>query len=164
VPNELKKRRAAESPLRMLVEVAAYGFAIRKVWPKLRDDWIEAVSWIEASPLQFPPSLEKVTLIGVAPEEYWARCLGRFPKTRAGAFPSEAWPPFWELVDALGKWFNIHFVAVEGSWEDPGLPTITGARIVELRSHWCPVKYFSHLGYSRDISCIAAILLKNDLN
>jgi hypothetical protein len=37
VPNELKKRRACESPLRTLVEVAAYGFAIRKVWPTLKE-------------------------------------------------------------------------------------------------------------------------------
>src|SRR5438552_10015057 len=40
VPNELKKRQANESPLRMLVEAAAYGFAIRKVWPNLREHWV----------------------------------------------------------------------------------------------------------------------------
>ncbi|MDZ4801716.1 MAG: hypothetical protein SGI92_26465 [Bryobacteraceae bacterium] len=134
VPNELKKRRTNESPLRMLVEVAAYGFAIRKVWPTLKDHWIEAVSSFEGAPLQFPASLEKVTLVGVAPEEYWLRCLGRFPKTKAGTFPCEAWPPFWELVDAFGRWFDIHFVAVEGNWDDTRLPTITGARVLDLRS------------------------------
>jgi hypothetical protein len=45
VPIELKKRKPVESPLRMLVEVAAYGFAIRKVWPKLRGDWLRTVKW-----------------------------------------------------------------------------------------------------------------------
>jgi hypothetical protein len=37
IPNNLKKRRSRESSLRMLVEVAAYGFAICKVWLKLKD-------------------------------------------------------------------------------------------------------------------------------
>jgi hypothetical protein len=132
VPNELKKRETNESPLRMLVEVAAYGFAIRKVWPNLKHDWVKALSWFGGSPSQFPATLERVSLVGAAPDEYWSRCLG----TNAGAFPSEAWPPFWKLVDALGSWFDIHFVAInKGSWDDTaGRPTITGARVLELRS------------------------------
>jgi hypothetical protein len=135
VPNELKRRESKESPLRMLVEVAAYGFAIRKVWPKLREHWVEALSWFEGFPSQFPTTLDKVTLVCVAPNEYWRRCLGQ-PGTDPGAFPSEAWPPFWKLVDALGKkGFDTHFVAVEGSWDDTaGQPTITGARVLERRS------------------------------
>ena len=129
VPNELKGSESGDSPLRMVVEVAAYGFAIRKVWPNLKDCWVKAVRRFEGSPSQFPATLDKVTLVGVAPEKYWCRCLGQLPGTKAGAFPSEAWPPFWELVDAFGKWFNIKFVAIEGR-----LPTITGARVLELRS------------------------------
>jgi hypothetical protein len=137
VPNELKKRKTNESPLRMLVEVAAYGFAIRKVWPHLKDCWVKAVGRCEESPSQFPVSLDKITLVGVAPEEYWRRCLGLLPQTNEGKFPSGAWRPFWELVDALGRWgFVIHFVAVEGNWDDNALlPTVTGARVIELRSH-----------------------------
>jgi hypothetical protein len=136
VPNELKKRKTNESPLRMLVEVAAYGFAIRKVWPNLKDCWVKAVRRFEESPSHFPAYLDKVTLVGVAPEEYWCRCLGRMPGIKAGAFPTGAWPPFWKLVDALGKkGFDIHFVAVQGSWDDAaGRPIITGARVLELRS------------------------------
>jgi len=135
VPNELKKRETNESPLRMLVEVAAYGFAIRKVWPKLKDEWIKKVSWCGQSPSQFPETLDKVTLVGVAPEVYWSRCLGLLSETKKGKFPNGAWPPFWKLVDALGKWFDIHFVAVEGSWDvTKKLPKITGARVLDLRS------------------------------
>jgi hypothetical protein len=135
VPNELKKCQTNESPLRMLVEVAAYGFAIRKVWPKLRNHWVEAVRWIGRLPSQFPATLDRVTLIGVAPEDYWFRCLGQRPGTKEGRFPIDAWPPFWELVDALGRWFDIHFVAIQGSYDDAArLPTITGARMLELRS------------------------------
>jgi hypothetical protein len=59
VPNELKKREPAESPLRMLVEVAAYGFAIQKVWPKLKDDWVKALSCFGESPPPFPASLRE---------------------------------------------------------------------------------------------------------
>jgi hypothetical protein len=137
VPNELKKRKTNESPLRMLVEVAAYGFALRKVWPNLKDCWASAMRRFQGSPSKFPTSLDKITLVGVAPEEYWCRCLGLLAGTREGKFPSEAWRPFWNLVDALGRWgFDIHFVAVEGSWDDNALlPTITGARLLELRSH-----------------------------
>jgi hypothetical protein len=136
VPNELKKRKTNESPLRMLVEVAAYGFAIRKVWPNLKDCWVKAVRRFQGSPSQFPADLDKLTLVGVAPEEYWCQCLGLLPGTKEGKFPSGAWRPFWELVDALGRWgFDIHFVAVEGNWDDnTQLPTITGARVLELRS------------------------------
>jgi hypothetical protein len=134
VPIELKTN-ARESPLRMLVEVAAYGIAIRAVWRNLREHWVEALSWLDGSPSQFPPTLDKVTLVGAAPDEYWCRCLGQ-PETDPGAFPSEAWPPFSDLVDALGeKGFDIQFVAVTGKPNGTaGLPTITGARVIELRS------------------------------
>jgi hypothetical protein len=136
VPIELKKRRTNESPLRMLAEVAAYGFAIREVWPKLRDPWIEAVGWFGGLPSQFPATMERVTLLGVAPKEYWLRCLGQLPGTNQGKFPCGAWPHFWELVDALEKkCFDIHFVSVKGSWDDTtARPTITGARLLDLRS------------------------------
>jgi len=134
VPNELKKREPVESPLRMLVEVAAYGFAIQKVWPKLKDNWGK-LSWFKGSPPPFPATLDKVTLVGVAPEEYWRQCLGRLPGTKKWKFPDGAWPSFWKLVDAFGKWFDIHFVSSDGSWDDAEqLPKITGARVLDLRS------------------------------
>jgi hypothetical protein len=52
------------------------------------------------------------------------------------AFPSEAWLRFWKLVDALGKWFDIHFVTInKGSWDDTKeSPKITGSRVLELQS------------------------------
>ncbi len=138
VPIELKRRKANDSPLRMLVEVAAYGFAIRKVWPRLKPCWVKAMSGSGAPPSQFPETLDgvSVTLVCAAPEEYWCRYLGLLPDAKEGKFPPGAWPRFWELVDALGTWFNIHFVAVEGNWVDTkgGRPEISGARELELRS------------------------------
>jgi hypothetical protein len=135
VPNELKKRSADESPLRMLLEVAAYGFAIRIVWPHLKSEWARAINWFGQP--QLPENLDRVTLVGVAPVGYWCQCLGLLPETQGGQFPPDAWRPFWQLVDALGGWFDIHFVAVEGIWDSDvmgGSPAITGARILDLRS------------------------------
>ena len=131
VPIELKKRKADESPLRMLVEVAAYGFAILKVWPNLQREWYIA---LDLPPSPCPKHLDRLTLIGVAPEEYWKSALGRWPHTKSGRFPPEAWPRFWKLVDALGEWFDIHFVAVDGAWDETGVPDIAGARVLDLRA------------------------------
>ena len=134
VPNELKQRKSDESPLRMLVQVAAYGFALKKVWPNLKSHWAKAVSSLKGAPAHFPDTLDKVTLVCVAPEERWDSYLGRSSETKAGAFPSEAWPPFWKLVDALGIYFDIHFVALEGEWDEEKQLTINGARVLDLRS------------------------------
>jgi len=137
VPIELKKRAAVESPLRMLVEMAAYGFAIRKVWPKLKDCWMSAIQGLGESRSQLPETLDKVTLIGVAPEEYWCQCLGLLHESKRGKFPPEAWPSFWKLVDAFGTYFVIYFVAVRGVWNNEDmrkLPTISCARVLDLRS------------------------------
>jgi len=131
VPIELKKAKTYDSPLRMVVEVAAYGFAIQKVWPNLREHWAKALSVAES---QLPEKLERVTLVCVAPEAYWHSCTG-LHRTIPGAFPAEAWPCFWHLVDHLKPWFEIHFVALEGILDDGGgLPTITGAHELDLRS------------------------------
>jgi hypothetical protein len=119
----------------MLVEVAAYGFAVLKVWPNLKGDWVEIMRSYEGSPSHFPVKLERLCLVGVAPDEYWSRCLGSISGTKEGKFPPEAWPNFWKLVDAFGKWFDIHFVAVEGSWDnDDKLPNVNRARAIDLRS------------------------------
>jgi len=134
VPIELKKRKPEESPLRMLVEVAAYGFAIRKVWPNLKPYWIEALGFPRSRSLQLPETLDKVTLICLAPEEYWCWCLGLLPGHKNLMFPIDAWPSFWRLIDGLGAWFDIHFAAVEGRWIIKSeLPEIFSARLLDLR-------------------------------
>ena len=135
VPNELKRRDSRDSPLRMLVQVAAYGFAVLEAWPNLRGEWVKASRRFVEAPLEFPPKLERLSLVGVAPKKYWLRCLGQVPGTEEGKFPSEAWPPFWKLVEALRKWFDIYFVELDGTWNDTAKPpTITGARVLDLQS------------------------------
>ncbi len=132
VPIELKKAKTDDSPLRMVVEVAAYGFAILKVWPNLREHWAKALS-ISQSNLR--EELERVTLVCVAPKEYWCSCMGR-PGMDPGAFPTEAWPCFWHLVDRLKPWFDIHFAALHdsGNYDETGKPEINRAEELNLRS------------------------------
>ena len=135
VPIELKKAVTYDSPLKMVVEVAAYGFAIIEAWPNLKDEWVKASRRFVESPAEFPPKLERLTLLGAAPDEYWNRYLGRRPETKAGKFPTQAWPCFWHLVDRLKPWFDIHFVALDGALKHRvKLPTITGARELDLQS------------------------------
>jgi hypothetical protein len=141
VANELKKRKTNDSPLRMLVQVAAYGYAIQKVWPNLKEHWGEALTGFEGSPTRFPATLDRVTLVGVAPEEYWNRCLGRLRGTQEGRFPPKAWPLFWELVDALTERFDIHFVAIGARWDGVMVESITDARVLDLRDLTRPTSW-----------------------
>jgi len=136
VPNELKKRASTDSPLRMLIEVAAYGFALHSVWPLLRADWERSLERRFGHCPEMPAVLDdKICLIGVAPTEYWQACLGRNPHTGARRVPPKAWAPFWRLVDKLTDYFDIHFAVVHGTWEgDARLPTVSGATILDLRA------------------------------
>jgi hypothetical protein len=130
VPNELKTAITRESPLRMLVEVAAYGLALMKAWPTLKDHWIDALSHSGKSRRDWPLRLDGITVIGAAPEQYWDRCLGKIPGTAARKFPPDAWPDFWRLVDDFRKkGVDTHFVAIAGE-----LRNLTGARVLPLRS------------------------------
>jgi hypothetical protein len=136
VPNELKMRTSSDSPLRMLIEVAAYGFALRAAWPELRADWESCMSGRFGHCPEMPAELDdKIHLVGVAPVEYWEACLGRDPNIRARRVPHRAWGPFWQLVDKFAEYFETHFAAVHGTWEgDDCLPTVSGATPFDLRA------------------------------
>ncbi len=134
VPNELKRQGASaeESPLRLLVELAAYGFAILEDWPNFKEAWWQHVEGFGASRPKFQFSLARLCLVGVAPGEYWRSRTG-LPGADSCAFPQEAWEPLNELVNALGKWFDIHFAEVLGAWvDDRTLPVIDGAQEIQL--------------------------------
>jgi len=135
VPNELKKRASSDSPLRMLIEVAAYGFALHEVWPLLRADWEQCMERRFGHCPEMPVDLDdKIRLIGVAPAEYWDACLGCNPKSRARRVPAQAWAPFWQLVDKLADFFDVHFAVVHGTWEgNDRLPAVSGATLLDLR-------------------------------
>jgi hypothetical protein len=67
---ELKKGANREPPLRALLEAAAYGVALRKVWPEFRPELIERLKghgeWL------IPIEIEQVLLVVAAPGSYWA--------------------------------------------------------------------------------------------
>ncbi len=123
VVNEVKSRESRDTPLRMLVEMTAYGLAIREGWTQLKADWETAMNGRFGKQIVLPDKLLRMTLIGIAPEEYWDRFRGKSPKD---------WSSYWRLVDALTADFDICFAVVDGSWNDP-LPQVTGARVLNLR-------------------------------
>ena len=125
---ELKKGRTTDTVLRMLLEMAAYGIALRKAWslPRaqstLKPDWEEAMRNV-GRPVDAPEHLDRVSLIGIAPQPYWDRALGRAHKERAGRVPREAWPVFCRLVDELSSRcnFDISFAVVDAAEQEvPG--------------------------------------------
>jgi len=66
---ELKSDVSQETPLRMLIESFAYGIAIRTLWncprSKLKTQFIQKIK------VDNPPHLNRLSLILLAPENYW---------------------------------------------------------------------------------------------
>ncbi len=113
---ELKRGESNDTVLRMLLEMVAYGIALRNVWPELRaPHWETAIreAWQHEAPP--PEDLGRVTLIGVAPPRYWARAQGADPTDPTGHVPEDAWRPFCELVAEVSRRcdFSIHFARVD---------------------------------------------------
>jgi hypothetical protein len=106
---ELKDARGSDTPLRGIVEGAAYALALRKAWPhRLRGDWVEALARRLGPEMAeridaIPAVLDDVTVVVAAPEQYWHRRIGA-PLTRTnGRVPPEAWPVLRALISALGE-------------------------------------------------------------
>jgi hypothetical protein len=74
---ELKKEDAAEPPLRILAEGLAYAVAVRRAWNEgsLQNQWNRDVTPLSRDFANPSPLLE-VPVIGIAPTEYWNRCIG----------------------------------------------------------------------------------------
>jgi hypothetical protein len=142
---ELKAPKSKDTVLRMLVEMVAYGVALRKAWPNLSEPhWREAMRRWTGDENSIPTDLGRVTLIGVAPPEYWARARGTDPADRSGRVPSDAWPYFCELAAEIGRRcdFSIHFAWVDegpGDGEDAGTAGI-GAAPSPFDGHPKPVR------------------------
>lgn len=96
---ELKSNKKSETLLRALIEVTAYGIALREAWPSLAGEWTK-----RATELRLPsPSLsrlEKCPLVIAAPDDYWK--VQRTSAKRVACEPFEDfWKPFHELCAAL---------------------------------------------------------------
>lgn len=126
VVNELKRPGSEESVLRMLIEMVAYSIAVQEVWPKLRPHWNSAMQQRFGGNVDAPHTLSRPLMIGVAPQQFWDRQLA--------GIPVQAWPAFFELVDALSAYFTVTFAVVEATTADAAvLPMVHSAHDYDLR-------------------------------
>ncbi len=122
---ELKRGGALDTPLRMIVEAAAYGVAIRKLWNTPASKfWIEWSQGLKSrfADAEVPSQLGPLTLICAAPKEYWARCVGH--QGSRGAVNPEGWRSIGKLVGAFqSRGFRVECAQLSCSSMAPdGIP------------------------------------------
>lgn len=136
---EVKDEDSNDTPLKVLLQAAAYGVTILKAWNdgnKLASEWQEAINALIKNELlrgdgNVPRALERVPLICMAPASYWKqRIEGPHKKVR----PARAWCSFHKVVEMLvAKGLPAHFWQFEASPPIEGtLPIITNLRKVDL--------------------------------
>jgi hypothetical protein len=113
---ELKKKGAADTPLRMLVEALAYALAVQKSWnqgTKLRGEWAARMS--EFGPVQKnDTALLSVPIILLAPAAFWEKKTGTNSGRIEGQVFTKAWKPFHLLMDKCKeRGFPVHCVQFE---------------------------------------------------
>jgi hypothetical protein len=120
---ELKRRRTTDTILRMLLEMTAYGIALQELWSApqsdntFKRDWELVSKELVDCAAPLPDRLDRLPLVGIAPQAYWDRALGRVPTDRTGRVPSKAWPLLRSLVEELNVQcgFAISFAVVYGA-------------------------------------------------
>jgi len=103
-------KRTNETPLRMIVEAAAYGVALRKMWEAQKSPFKE--EWRKERYFAFNEEWRKkyelklqdrsplsCRLVGLAPATYWERAFGKLGK--GGEAPEGFWQEFKNLCEAL---------------------------------------------------------------
>ena len=131
---ELKREESVEPPLRILIEGLAYAVAVRRAWNEgsLREQWNETVT-SQSRSFAAPTTLTSVPVIGIAPTNYWKRCIGTQGVRSRGKVKDSAWKPFCDLCTACGRrGFPIHFLQFSTGDEFEGLPSIEGIERVKL--------------------------------
>ncbi len=114
--------QTSESPLRMVLEAAAYAISLRKNWERFLPEFCRRLESLEVQSAlieRLPKTLTKVQLVGVAPAAYW---LDWLPVTEKGRTVSDdAWKAFRKLTDRLGdEGLSVSFVSVSGDIDRPG--------------------------------------------
>lgn len=118
------KTGSAETPLRMVLEAAAYAVALRKNWPRFRSEWITHLTLLQIPDkiiTSVPAVLETVPLVAAAPASFWIDWL---PVTEKGLTVSrETWLSFQSLLTKLqAAKLPVTFVSISGQDQDePGL-------------------------------------------
>jgi hypothetical protein len=107
---------SSETPLRMVMEAAAYAIALRKNWPAFRSEWIYHLKILRIPDkviAKVPTDLHLVPLVVAAPASFW---LDWLPVTEKGrSIPPDAWQSFAALlVELQNADLPVSFVSVSG--------------------------------------------------
>jgi hypothetical protein len=137
IPIELKQD-TGDNILKMIVQVAAYGVAVRHLWnltdSPFRRCW-NALSFCPDTdmPLSGQNHMAEIECICLATKAYWDRAFGRDGERRtAGQIMDDSWGPINNLVQEFrNQKLNISFAAV---FIEPDLPTITSCSTITLRT------------------------------
>ncbi|MBI1338460.1 MAG: hypothetical protein GC164_16075 [Phycisphaera sp.] len=72
---ELKEPGADDTPLKIMLQAAAYGIAIQKVWREgtLRTEWIQSIGGVVMHNADdLPNTLDRINVVGLVPDGYLA--------------------------------------------------------------------------------------------
>ena len=110
------KTKSTETPLRMILEAAAYAVALRKNWDTFRPEWIDRLQSLDFAATvieRVPTTLDLVPLVAAAPASFWIDWL---PVTGKGRSVSrESWLCFKSLLDELeSNNLPVSFVSISG--------------------------------------------------
>lgn len=111
----------SESPLRMVLEAAAYAIALRRNWDRFRQEFVQQLKTLalpDSIVTQVPRKLSTIRLVGAAPAGYW---LDWLPVTAKGlTVTADTWRAFAELLakfDEAG--LPVSFASLSGDIESP---------------------------------------------
>jgi hypothetical protein len=121
---ELKKEPAtkqgrtnsSETPLRMVVEAAAYAVALRANWDTFRDEYRDClVDRYGVDKKRIPKQLQKIQLVGAAPASFWMDWLPVTGKGCSDPLNGKTWKSFSTLLKKLEQnGFPVSFVSLSG--------------------------------------------------
>jgi hypothetical protein len=115
------KTSSSETPLRMVLEAAAYAVSLRKNWGvKFRTEWVAHLVSLGLSDQvisKIPDALGTVPLVAAAPASFWIDWL---PVTEKGqSVTRETWLSFQALVAELkAQKLPVSFVSISGHDKD----------------------------------------------
>lgn len=112
---------SSESPLRMVLEAAAYAIALRRNWGRFRSEFVQQLKTLdvaESTVAQVPRKLSTVRLVGAAPASYWIDWL---PVTAKGlTVTPDAWRAFSDLLAKFEEaGLPVSFASLSGDIESP---------------------------------------------
>jgi len=114
------KTGSSETPLRMVLEAAAYAIALRKNWGLFRSEWVARLKELAVTEdivSDVPDCLTTVPLVAAAPASFWMDWL---PVTAKGkTVTGETWNSFRSLLEELNRaMLPVTFLSISGHEQD----------------------------------------------